>query len=383
MYKINKEENNITKLEQRLFSDLGFRERENLQEWIAKNPDALGEDLLIIQKEYDGFNNTNERLDLLALDKDSNLVIIENKLDDTGKDVVWQALKYTSYCSTLTTKQIIKMYQDYLNIYEHSEDATTMILDFLEIDEDDLILNRKDQRIVFIANNYRREVTSTVLWLLNHDIQVQCFRAMPYSMGDDLFLQIEQIIPLPETKEFMIDAKEKEQEVKNKSSIVAESESLLIEFWKQQKDDFVKNNIHFLDNTKSKARYNLGFWKGKGKFNMVLGRYALRIELYLNNDADKKLFDAMYQYKDEIDSKYDGMITWERLDDKKASRIKVDMPKDILDTLTNWKDKETWDIRMHWFSKEIVNFYNVIYPIWDKISYGLNEDEIKIVKGVE
>ena len=30
MYRINKSDNNITKLEQRLFSDLGFRERESI-----------------------------------------------------------------------------------------------------------------------------------------------------------------------------------------------------------------------------------------------------------------------------------------------------------------------------------------------------------------
>ena len=368
MYKINKNDNDIIKLEARKFNELGFRERENLQEWIVKNPDILGEDLLIIQKEYDGFNNTNERLDLLALDKDANLVIIENKLDDTGRDVVWQALKYTSYCSTLTTKQIIKIYQDYLNQYKYNEDATMMILDFLEIEEDNLILNKNDQRIVFIANNYRREVTSTVLWLLDHEIQVQCFRAIPYSMNNDIFLQIEQIIPLPETKEFMINLKEKEKEVTIKSKVVAESESLLIEFWKKQKENLHKNKIHFLDNTKSKASYNLGFWKGKGKFNMVLGRYALRVELYINNDADKKLFDAMYQYKDKIEASYKGTIIWERLDSKKASRIKVDMPEEAVDSLTSWKDKETWEIRVDWFTKEIVEFYNVIYPIWNKIS---------------
>ena len=101
MYRINKSDNNITKLEERLFSDIGVREREHLQEWIAKNPDVLGEELLIIQKEFQGFNDTKERLDLLALDKDGGIVVIENKLDDTGRDVVWQALKYTSYCSTL------------------------------------------------------------------------------------------------------------------------------------------------------------------------------------------------------------------------------------------------------------------------------------------
>ena len=50
MYRISKSKNAITKLEERLFSELGFKEREHLQEWIAKNPDVLDEELLIIQK---------------------------------------------------------------------------------------------------------------------------------------------------------------------------------------------------------------------------------------------------------------------------------------------------------------------------------------------
>lgn len=70
MYKINKTNNNVLKLEQKLFKELQIREREHLQEWIAKNPEMLGEELLIIQKEFDGFNDTNERLDLLAIDKE-------------------------------------------------------------------------------------------------------------------------------------------------------------------------------------------------------------------------------------------------------------------------------------------------------------------------
>ena len=53
MYRINKFSNDITRLEERQFKDLGFKEREHLQEWIAKNPDVLGEELLIIQSELD------------------------------------------------------------------------------------------------------------------------------------------------------------------------------------------------------------------------------------------------------------------------------------------------------------------------------------------
>ena len=85
MFKINKETNSIMPLETRPFSELGFKERANLQEWIAKEPACLGEELLIIQKEFSGFADTHERLDLLALDKQGSLVLIENKLDDTGR----------------------------------------------------------------------------------------------------------------------------------------------------------------------------------------------------------------------------------------------------------------------------------------------------------
>lgn len=73
---------------------------------ICKSTDILEERMLIIQKEFSGFDDTKERLDLLAIDENGSLVIIENKLDDSGRDVVWQSLKYASYCSSLTKSDI-------------------------------------------------------------------------------------------------------------------------------------------------------------------------------------------------------------------------------------------------------------------------------------
>ena len=102
----------MTNIDKIQFSEVGFRERQDLQEWIVSNPECLGEPLLIIQKEFNGFDNTSERLDLLALDKSGNLVIIENKTDSSGKDVVWQSVKYASYCSRLTDEKIINIFAE-------------------------------------------------------------------------------------------------------------------------------------------------------------------------------------------------------------------------------------------------------------------------------
>ncbi|RVU26988.1 DUF4268 domain-containing protein [Sandaracinomonas limnophila] len=368
MYKINKLSNNVEKLEQRLFRDLNIRERQHLQEWIAKNPEMLGEDLLIIQKEFDGFNDTNERLDLLAIDKNGGLVIIENKLDDTGRDVVWQALKYASYCSTLTTSQIIKIFQSYLDKWSNNEDAKQNLLDFLEKNDDELLLNKNDQRIIFVANNYRKEVTSTVLWLLRHNIQVQCFRATPYSMSDDVFLQVEQIIPLPETKEFMIDAQEKEKEVQDKSKNIQESEQRLVKFWSQFKSKLTEQKIDYLDRVASKTEYSIGFWKGPSKFAFCLGKTNFRVELYIPNDTNKIYFDAIFRHKSEVESSFDGIITWERLDTKKASRVRFDMPNELLNKLEGkFNDEIYWGDLFNWYIDAMQRFFRAVNPVWERV----------------
>lgn len=366
MFRINKETNEITQVEARLFGDLGFREREHLQEWIAKNPDALGEDLLIIQKEFSGFSDTNERLDLLALDKDKNLVVIENKLDDTGRDVVWQALKYVSYCSRLSTSQIVRIYQQYLDATGASLDARTSIFEFLEIEDDlDLVLNDKDQRIILVANHYRKEVTSTVLWLLDHEIQIQCFKATPYSIGDNLLLNMEQIIPVPEASEFIIDLKEKAKEDRGKSQRVAETEAQLLKFWKEVKAKLTERGVKHLDNVSPRPRYYLGFGSGRARFNMVIGRTAPRIELYFTHDEDKSNFDAIARYKEDLDRLFGGRLEWQRLEGKKASRVKYEASPAEMLAMGEWTSWDSGDAQVDWYVRELPRFYDLVFPLWE------------------
>ena len=142
MFRVDRAQNRISRLDRARFGELALREREHLQEWLANQPDAMGEDLLIIQKEFDGFADTRERLDLLAMDGDGQLVVIENKLDDSGRDVAWQALKYAAYVSSLTRTQIINIYQQYLDRHAGGGDARQRICEFLEVDSlEEVVLN--------------------------------------------------------------------------------------------------------------------------------------------------------------------------------------------------------------------------------------------------
>ena len=217
MFQVNLSENRIVRLEEPQFADLNLREREHLQEWLVRMPDALGEELPIVQKEFDGFADTRERLDLLALDKEGRLVVVENKLDDSGRDVVWQALKYVAYCSRLKKAEIVEIYQEYRDRWFEGSNAEKNLCDFFEIEDlDDVVLNAgNERRLVLIAANFRKEVTATVLWLPGHCVRAQCLRVLPYSFGEELFIDLQQILPTPEAADYMIGMAAKDTDEKS------------------------------------------------------------------------------------------------------------------------------------------------------------------------
>ncbi|HTA62169.1 MAG TPA: DUF4268 domain-containing protein [Bacteroidia bacterium] len=343
MYQINKTTNRISKLETKTFSDLHFKERDNLQEWIANNPESLGEEILIIQKEFDGFNDTNERLDLLGVDKQGNIIVIENKLDDTGRDVTWQVLKYASYCSTLKKDQITKIYQDYLNKQNNNEKAEENLIEFFGANDfAEISLNSgQTQRIIMVAGSFRKEVTSTVLWLMNYKLRIQCFKVTPYQYDDKLFINFEQIIPIKEVEDYVISMANKTQEDISTQEELKSRHLLRIEFWKELLKVINKNPNSFQDCSPSKDNWIASNSGVSGvRFSFVISNYYARVEVYIsrdNKDINKFIFDELQAKKGEIEKQFGGSLKWERLDQKKACRIKYEMNEVDYFNREDWK----------------------------------------------
>ena len=342
MFVIDKEKNRINKIKSCTFSDLKFREREHLQEWLENTPTAFGEDdeLLFIQKEFDGFDDTRERLDLLAIDKQGDLVIIENKLDDSGRDVTWQVLKYASYCSSLTTPQIRDIYQSYLDKKGCSENAESNISEFLDINDFEDIQLNNNQRIILVSGSYRKEVTSTVLWLLQkYKLKIQCFKATPYSFEGQIFLNIEQIIPVHEVEEYTIKMAEKAQEDQSTQEKQVIRHKKRIEFWNLLLPKLNTKTNLFANVSPSKDNWiNAGSGvSGVGFVFSVAKNYA-RTEVSMTRSSaeeNKFIFDKLLKYREEIEAQT-GTLEWERMDNKKACRIKHELLDVSLYEKENW-----------------------------------------------
>lgn len=370
MFVLNKETNKIEKIESKTFHDFGFKEREHLQEWIADYPECLGEELLIIQKEFDGFNDTNERLDLLAIDKFGALVIIENKLDDTGKDVTWQALKYVSYCSTLTKEQIKEIYQEYLNKFRLGENAEDNIVEFFKGKPFvEISLNESDQRMILVAGKFRKEVTSTVMWMISHGIKVQCFKVTPYKYNNEVLLDMEQIIPIKETEDYLIkmaDKNRKEKEVKETNHNINELRRV---FWTELLNKF--NSVSQLyKNVNPGSDHWLSSGSGVGgcPFNFIVTKTYAGVEVSINKgtkEDNKKVFDKLHNNKESIESTYGSKLIWDRLDDKKTSRI-TDRLYDV--DITNYDE---WEKIEDFLCQAMVKFEKAIKEPLRKASHNI------------
>lgn len=358
MYLIDKKNNRVKNLlKERKFGELGFKERQHLQQWIAESPEILGEELLIIQQEFDGFNDTNERLDLLALDRDGNIVVIENKLDDTGRDVTWQVLKYASYCSTLTKDNIRKVYQDYLDKQGGGEQATEKLSEFFDNAEyEEIALNqRQTQRIMMVAGNYRKEVTSTVLWLLNYKLRVQCFKASIYSLGEELILDVEQIIPTKDAADYIISMADKTQEDLSTQAELRERHHLRLEFWNLLLP-LIKGKTPIFQNVSPSKDH----WLSSGGtgtsgvlYNFLITRTYAGIELTItkgSKEENKAFYDELFKYKEKIEQKFGNELNWERLDDNKKSKVSYQL-HDV-----SIFEKDDWEKMLEFLSTNIILF---------------------------
>jgi hypothetical protein len=349
MYKINQETNNVKALRKRTFSELGFREREHLQEWVAKNPLMLGEELLIIQKEFDGWNETRERIDLLALDKDGSLVVIENKLDDSGRDVAWQAMKYAAYCSSLTKNEIADIFQKYLDKQANDENSRDVICSFYNASSfEELALNEGfNQRIILVGARFRPEVTATCLWMINHSIDVKCIRIVPYSENETLFLNIDQIIPPPEAKDYMVKVGNKEIDEKSSRGQNAERHYIREKFFSSLLQNLSgEAKKVYANRTAGKDHWLSGSTGISGvSYNFVFLKNGLRVSIDMQraeSEQNKFLFDALENQKLKIEAKFGAPFKWMRLDEKISSRIQYEVPFDSFDT-------ENWDTAISWF----------------------------------
>ena len=199
----------VVQLPDTSFSDEGVKERQDLQRIFKSQIEVLDPDLLVIAEEYGDWEDSQRRIDLLALDRDAKLVVIELKRTVGGGHMELQALRYAAMVSTMTFRQAVEAYRGFLTREGKDTGPEEGILDFLawaDVDEERFA---SDVRLLLVAQDFSRELTTAVMWLSGRDLDIRCIRIRPYRLDDRLLLDVQQIIPLPEAADYQVRIREK------------------------------------------------------------------------------------------------------------------------------------------------------------------------------
>lgn len=110
----------------------------------------------------------------------------------------------------MTFDKAVDVLDRYLKqIGNEGENRRATILEFLDWEEPDDDKFAQDVRIVLASAEFSKELTSSVLWLIDHNVDIRCVRLKPYMLDSRILVDVQQIIPLPDTIDYQVQLREK------------------------------------------------------------------------------------------------------------------------------------------------------------------------------
>jgi len=316
------------------FAAENLLERKDMQRLLRRDITPIGDDLMVIDEEYGDWEDSNRRIDLLCLNKGGGLVVVEIKRTEDGGHMELQAIRYAAMVSSMTLEQVIKAYA---RAFGGDEDAARIgVLNFLQLDSEEEAELTGEVRIVLVSADFSTELTTAVLWLNQHDLDITCIRLRPYRMGNEVLIDATQIIPLPEAADYEVKVRAQE---KQKRKVAGARQEVFRKFWAQLIDRS-KARTQLLANRSTTVDHWLSAGIGRGGFtlNTTLVQNEGQVECYIRvpggEEKSTAAFHVLLAQKNEIEAKFGEPLDWQELPGRQGCRICKDLPG-------GWKSPES------------------------------------------
>ncbi|MEW4490871.1 DUF4268 domain-containing protein [Thalassoglobus sp. JC818] len=354
-------------IEQTTFESSKIKERGDLQRLLRAQIDVLVSDTMVIAEEFSNWEDSSRRVDLLAIDRDANLVVIELKRTGDGGHMELQAVRYAAMVSAMTWEQAVEAHRAYRQaLGKSAEDAEQTILEFLGWEEPDEENFASDIRIVLASADFSRELTTSVLWLNERGLDIRCLRMVPYKYHDQVLLDIQQVIPLPEAEEYQIRLREKAHQERSARQANTARQERHMKFWAGLLPK--ANSKLELHRPISPSREH---WLISSRFGIQFVYFILsdrgRVELSLQRsvkEENKAIFDELFIHRKQIEEMFGGPLEWKRQDDTNVSRICVQVSGGGI------KDESSWDAIQEKMVEVMQAFFSAFEPYLQKYRDG-------------
>lgn len=205
----------LIRLQSTTFEIERIMETAHLQAYIRDNISVIESDvdlkLMVLEEEYSDWEDSNRSIDLLCVDSEANLVVVELKRTRDGGHMELQALRYAAMVSTMTFEDASRAHERFRKSHNIEGPADEAILEFLGWNSQDEMEFADDVRIILASQGFSDELVTSIMWLSDHEIDIQCFKMAPYQHNDEILVNIDQIFPLPEAEDYQVKIREKER----------------------------------------------------------------------------------------------------------------------------------------------------------------------------
>lgn len=273
--------------------DVWEKEAKNFTSWLYNNIEILGEeldiDLSVVEKEK---SVGSFSADIIAEDGSGQKVLIENQLEKTDHDHLGKILTYVS--------------------------------------------NLDAKIAIWISSDPRSEHERAMDWLNENSSGTSFYllRIEAYKIGNSD----------PAPKFTIISGPSEETEViGEEKKVLVERHKKRLDFWKSLLEKS-KSRTQLLSNIKPGIYHWLGTGAGRSglSYNYVITFKNGSVELYIDRGEDskeenKKIFDELYSHKKEIEEIFGDELEWQRLNDRRASRIRKTFAYAGLDNRDKWE----------------------------------------------
>lgn len=273
----------LGRLEEVDIRKLWSHEQYDFSKWMAEPEnlelinEAIGLTLCDVEREvYVG----SYRCDLVASDETTgDRVIIENQLEQSNHEHLGKIITYASGLSAKT--------------------------------------------VVWIVKEAREEHRSAIEWLNNNtptSINFFLIEIHAYKIGDSLYAPKFEIVEKP--NDFIKNAK-----IQSGSGDYNKSQAARLDFWNKFNEVLIERGKPFnVRKASTDHWYNVAIGISSAHVSMTLVNKEnfIGVELYINDDKD--LYDRLFEHKKEIEEQLGMDVEWQRLDEKKASRILHKIP---------------------------------------------------------
>lgn len=282
----------IGKIERVKLREVWKHEALDFTTWLEENIDVLNDALDISLVSVDREQSAGDfNVDLVAEDSSGNLVIIENQLERSNHDHLGKVLTYLTALEAKVAIWIVK--------------------------------EPRPEHVKAIA--WLNESSAAAFYL----VKVEAIK-----IGDSPAAPLLTLITGPSEEATKAGEAKKE---------LAERYKARLRFW-------TALLAHAKTKTKLHSNINPGQYNGIGtasglppcaNLNYGVRQNDAQVELYIDGGRDseednKKMFDALFAKKEEVEKAFNGELVWQALPTKRACRI-----RHIVE-IAGWKDEDKW-----------------------------------------